>query len=86
MMLALTAQAQQKIYTLADWNLKDWDATKGELALNVSEYKLDFNHPRSSYNTGTNETIKLFEHLNENTFPLHLLFSQCHWGRCSNGL
>ena len=45
MMLALTAQAQQKIYTLADWNLKDWDATKGELALNVSEYKLDFNHP-----------------------------------------
>ena len=34
-------QAQQKVYTLADWNLKDWDTGKGELALDVSEYKLD---------------------------------------------
>ena len=39
--LSLTMQAQQKVYTLADWNLKDWDAGKGELALDVSEYKLD---------------------------------------------
>ena len=45
LVLALTMQAQQKVYTLADWNIKDWDAAKGELALNVSEYKLDFNHP-----------------------------------------
>lgn len=44
-MLALTAQAQRKVYTLADWHIKDWDAAKGELTLNVSEYKLDFNHP-----------------------------------------
>jgi hypothetical protein len=43
--LSLTMQAQQKVYTLSDWNLKDWDAGKGELALDVSEYKLDFNHP-----------------------------------------
>ena len=25
-MLALTAKAQQKVYTLADCNIKDWDA------------------------------------------------------------
>ena len=34
--------AQDKVYTLADW--KGVDADK-ELTLNVSEYKLDFNHP-----------------------------------------
>ena len=45
--LSLTMQAQQKVYTLSDWNLQDWDAGKGELALDVSEYKLDFNHPLS---------------------------------------
>ena len=40
--LASPLSAQDKIYTLADW--KGIDADK-ELTLNVSEYKLDFNHP-----------------------------------------
>lgn len=45
LILAMTVQAQKEVYTLSDWNLKDWDAQKGELSLDVSEYKLNFNHP-----------------------------------------
>ena len=45
LIMAMTVQAQKEVYTLSDWYLKDWDAQKGELTLNVSEYKLDFNHP-----------------------------------------
>ena len=44
-MICCTSFAQQKVYTLADWNIKDWDSQKGELELDVSEYKLNFNHP-----------------------------------------
>ena len=43
-MICCTSLAQQKVYTLADWNIKDWDSQKGELELDVSEYKLNFNH------------------------------------------
>ena len=43
--LCCTSFAQQKVYTLADWNIKDWDSSNGELQLDVNEYKLDFNHP-----------------------------------------
>ena len=43
--ICITSAAQQKIYTLHDWNIKDWDSMTGELHLDVSEYKLDFNHP-----------------------------------------
>lgn len=45
LIMAMTVQAQKEVYTLSDWNLKDWDAQKGELSLDVSEYKLNFNHP-----------------------------------------
>ena len=44
-MICCTSFAQQKVYTLADWDIKDWDSQKGELELDVSEYKLNFNHP-----------------------------------------
>ena len=44
-MLCFTVSAQQKVYTLGDWNIKDWDRQNGELNLDVSEYKLNFNHP-----------------------------------------
>lgn len=42
---SVTILAQQKVYTLDDWNIKDWDSQKGELYLDVNEYKLDYNHP-----------------------------------------
>jgi hypothetical protein len=41
----LIAGGQQKVYTLGDWYIKDWDSQNGELNLDVSEYKLNFNHP-----------------------------------------
>lgn len=44
-MICCTSFAQQKVYTLADWDIKDWDSQKGELELDVSEYKLNYNHP-----------------------------------------
>ena len=34
--------AQERVYTLLDWKFKD---ASQELKLNMSEYKLDFNHP-----------------------------------------
>ena len=38
--LGLNAQSNtSKTYTLADWNLKNWDAQSGVLTLDVSEYK-----------------------------------------------
>ncbi len=40
--MACSGMAQSRVYTLAEW--QNVDANK-ELALNVSEYKLDFNHP-----------------------------------------
>lgn len=44
-MICACTYAQERTYTLSDWNLSDYDASKGELALDVSEYKLDFKHP-----------------------------------------
>jgi hypothetical protein len=44
-MICCTSFAQQKVYTLADWDIKDWNSQKGELELDVSEYKLNYNHP-----------------------------------------
>ena len=38
------ATAQNKVFTLQDWDIKDYDS-KQELRLNVSEFKLNFNHP-----------------------------------------
>ena len=42
--LALTSVHAQKVYTLQDWNIKDYDPAK-ELQLNVSEYKIDDKNP-----------------------------------------
>ncbi len=41
---SVALHAQSKVYTLADWNIEGYDISS-ELALNVSEYKLNFNHP-----------------------------------------
>ena len=45
MTFSLGLHAQNKVYTLHDWDIKDLDPATGELALDVSEYKLDFKHP-----------------------------------------
>ena len=42
--LALTCAHAQKVYTLQDWNIKDYETGK-ELRLNVSEYKIDDKNP-----------------------------------------
>ena len=42
--LALTCAYAQKVYTLQDWNIKDYEPGK-ELRLNVSEYKIDDKNP-----------------------------------------
>jgi hypothetical protein len=41
---SFSATAQNKVFTLQDWNIKDYDSNQ-ELRLNVSEFKLNFNHP-----------------------------------------
>ena len=42
--LALTCAHAQKVYTLQDWNIKDYEPGE-ELRLNVSEYKIDDKNP-----------------------------------------
>ena len=42
--LALTCAYAQKVYTLQDWNIKDYEPGM-ELRLNVSEYKIDDKNP-----------------------------------------
>ena len=42
--LALTCAHAQKVYTLQDWNIKDYEPGK-ELRLNVSEWKIDDKNP-----------------------------------------
>ena len=42
--LALTCAHAQKVYTLQDWNIKDYEPGK-ELRLNVSKYKIDDKNP-----------------------------------------
>lgn len=45
--LALTCAYAQKVYTLQDWNIKDYEPGR-ELRLNVSEYKIDDKNSLSS--------------------------------------
>ena len=45
LIMAMTVQAQKEIYTLSDWNLKDWDAQKGELSLDVDGETATLTYP-----------------------------------------